>query len=44
MSIGYIPKEEYAAFKGCGDAYIANGGNTEVKDKFKYIIENFKVQ
>lgn len=44
IELGYIPKCYYVAYKTLGDDYIAAGGNSEVKEKFLYIIENLEVK
>lgn len=38
IKLGYIPYDEYVAFKSLGESYIRAGGNTEIKDKFELCI------
>lgn len=44
IKIGYIPSSDYAAFKLLGEAYLDAGGNSEVGEKYIYIINNLKVR
>lgn len=45
MDLGYIPRQDYVAFKMIGDAYIIdNKQNTEVKTKFEWCIDNLEVK
>lgn len=44
IELGYIPRCYYVAYKTLGDDYLAAGGNSEVGEKFSYIIENLEVK
>lgn len=44
MALGYIPKEDIISYKLLGDAYKNANGNTEVKTKFEYAMENLEVK
>ena len=44
MKLGYIPKEDIISYKLLGKAYKNADGNTEVKTKFEYVIENLEVK
>lgn len=44
MALGYIPDDEYVAYKAIGESYLAAGGNTEIKAKFEYVMEELKVK
>lgn len=37
---GYIPFDEFVSFKALGESYINAGGNTEIKTKFEWVMEN----
>lgn len=43
MKLGYIPQDEYIAFKLLGQAYLDAGGNSEIKEKYEYCIEELEV-
>ena len=40
--LGYIPFEDYVAFKSIGESYIRAGGNTEIKTKFEWVMDNLE--
>ena len=44
MALGYIPKEDVISYKLLGTAYKNSNGNTEVKTKFEYVMENLEVK
>ena len=44
MKLGYIPQDEYIAFKLLGQAYLDAGGNSEVKEKYDYCIDELEVE
>lgn len=44
MALGYIPKEDVISYKLLGTAYKNANGNTEVKTKFEYVMENLEVK
>lgn len=41
---GYIPKEDIISYTLLGKAYINANGNTEVRTKFEYNVENLEVK
>lgn len=44
MALGYIPDDEYVAYKAIGESYLAAGGNTEIRTKFQYVMKELKVK
>ena len=44
MALGYIPDDEYVAYKAIGESYMTAGGNTEIKAKFEYVMKELKVK
>lgn len=44
LELGYIPEDEFVAYKAIGDSYLAAGGNTEIKTKFEYVMRELKVK
>ena len=44
IALGYIPDDEYVAYKAIGDSYLSAGGNTEIKTKFEYVMRELKVK
>lgn len=44
LGLGYIPKNDIISFKLLGEAYESSDGNTEVRTKFEYVIENLEVK
>lgn len=44
MKLGYIPQDEYIAFKLLGQAYLEAGGNSEIKEKYEYCIDELEVE
>lgn len=44
MALGYIPEDEYVAYKAIGESYLAAGGNTEIRTKFEYVMKELKVK
>ena len=44
IALGYIPEDEYVAYKSIGESYLNAGGNTEIKTKFEYVIKELKVK
>lgn len=42
--LGFIPYDEYVSFKAIGESYVSAGGNTEVKTKFNWALENLEVK
>lgn len=44
LTLGYIPRCYYTAFKSLGESYQEAGGNSEVGDKFDYLMENLEVK
>jgi len=44
MKLGYIPQDEYIAFKLLGQAYLESGGNSEIKEKYEYCIDELEVE
>ena len=44
LGLGYIPKEDVISYKLLGTAYKNANGNTEVKTKFEYVMENLEVK
>ena len=44
MQQGYIPKEDIVSYTLLGKAYINANGNTEVRTKYEYVIENLEVK
>lgn len=43
LGLGYIPIEEYVAYKSIGEAYINAGGNSEIKSKFELVLRDLDV-
>lgn len=41
---GYVPKEDIISYTLLGKAYIDSNGNTEVRTKYEYVIENLEVK
>ena len=44
IALGYIPEDEYVAYKSIGESYLNAGGNTEIKTKFEYVLKELKVK
>ena len=44
LGLGYIPVEEYVAYKSIGEAYISAGGNSEIKSKFELVLRDLDVK
>ena len=44
ITLGYIPEDEYVAYKSIGESYLNAGGNTEIKTKFEYVLKELKVK
>lgn len=44
MNMGYIPQEDYVAFKMLGEAYLSCKQNTEVQEKFNYCMEKLPIK
>lgn len=44
LTNGYIPKEDVVSYKLLGEAYKNADGNTEVRTKFEFVIENLEVK
>lgn len=44
LTTGYIPKEDIVSYKMLGEAYKNADGNTEVRTKFEFVIENLEVK
>ena len=44
LTNGYIPKEDVVSYKMLGEAYKNADGNTEVRTKFEFVIENLEVK
>lgn len=44
MALGYVPKEDIISYTLLGKAYINANGNTEVRTKYEYVIENLEVK
>lgn len=40
--LGFVPEDDYVAFKLLGEAYISAGGNHGFDEKFNYIINNYQ--
>ena len=44
ISLGYIPEDEYVAYKSIGKSYIESGGNTEIKTKYELVMRTLSVK
>ena len=44
LELGYIPDDEFVAYKSIGESYIEAGGNTEIKTKFNLVIDTIPVK
>lgn len=44
MNKGYVPKDDYVSFKLLGEAYKDANGNSEVKTRFDYCMDNLEVK
>ena len=42
--MGYIPEDEYVAYKSIGKSYIESGGNTEIKTKYELVMRTLSVK
>lgn len=44
ISLGYIPEDEYVAYKSIGKSYIESGGNTEIKTRYELVMRTLSVK
>ena len=44
LELGYIPLDDYVAYKALGDSYINADGNSEIKAKFNLVMDSLEVK
>ncbi len=44
LKLGYIPLDDYVAYKSLGDSYINAGGNLEIRTKFNLVMDSLEVK
>ncbi len=44
ISQGYVPKGDIISYKLLGQAYVNADGNTEVKAKYQFVMDNLEVK
>ena len=44
LELGYIPLDDYVAYKAVGDSYINADGNSEIKAKFNLVMDSLEVK
>lgn len=44
IALGYIPDDEYVAYRSIGKSYIESGGNTEIKTKYELVMRTLSVK